>query len=140
MTTVWVKSNAAHFNMRLRFLLLGWQPFSQLLWLDCADFVKAVAQLLGEMKMLLAAQCKVVMQDSSAAHIAGNQGPHTTVPLSASPLPQEDSAHCKCHVHGDYYSQGTHHYHPLCVLQSNPCRSFTHTRSAELDDSECLYS
>ena len=39
-----------------------------------------------------------------------------------------------------YYSQGTHHYHPSCVLQSNPCRPFCHTRSAGLDDSECLYS
>ena len=44
---------------------------------------------------------------------------------------------CSCWL---YYSQGTHCYHPSCVLQSNPCRLFCHARSAGLDDSECLYS
>ena len=60
-------------------------------------------------------------QDSSAAHIAGNQGPHTTVPLPASPLLQEDPVHCQCCVHGDYYSQCTHHYHPrfMCTTKQS---------------------
>ena len=60
-------------------------------------------------------------QDSAATHIAGNQGPHTTVPISALPLLQGDSVHCQCCVHGDYYSQCTHHYHPrfMCTTKQS---------------------
>ena len=56
-------------------------------------------------------------QDSAATHIAGNQGPHTTVPLSALPLFRRTLYT----VNADYYSQGTHHYHPcfMCTTKQS---------------------
>ena len=56
-----------------------WQPFSQLLWLECVDFVKVVVQLLGQVEDedAVGNLMQDDQQDSAAAHIAGKQGPHT---------------------------------------------------------------
>ena len=50
-----------------------WQPFSQLLWWECMDFVKAVVQLLGQVEDedAVGNLMQDDQQDSAAAHTAG---------------------------------------------------------------------
>ena len=118
-----------------------WQPFSQLLWLECADFVKAVVKLLGEMKMLLAVQYKVVSKILQlhillATRALTPQSPYQLHHYFRRTLYTVNAVFTVTTT----ASAHTTTTHASCVQQSNPCRSFSHTRSAEVDDSECSYS
>ena len=79
--------------------------------------MKAVVKLLGEMKMLLAAQCKVVSKILQLHILLATRA---LTPQSHYQL-YHYSVHCQCCVYGNYYSQCTHHYHPrfMCTTKQS---------------------